>query len=262
MKLICNGCAKWHDDPCILDVGNEQTVSDKRMRCPFKSAEGDLRYCKWEKYEDGEVAKLPKLTAEVFDRHDCPEWAKWAAVSISGNGVYFDSKPHLNLKDVTWDGVKKWEFIYSKTGIVFQWDYTDWKNSLVERPAKLPDWCKEGEWVYLCNGTYSRIVSINDCHVNLENGISVGKNSIHEEMVSAILRPYNAEEMKALVGKVVKKGQRLYLVTAYFEEQQSIIIGSLSSALLNAELLIGNNITIDGKPCGVLEHFEEGEWVK
>ena len=31
-----------------------------------------------------EIAKLPKLTAEVFDRPDCPEWAQYAVVDKDG----------------------------------------------------------------------------------------------------------------------------------------------------------------------------------
>jgi hypothetical protein len=159
---------------------------------------------------------LPKLTVAVFDRPDCPKWAKWAIISPGGYIAFFKEKPEIYENGIVLNGdyVYIWEKKYSNK---------NWQNSIVERPKnrvnwdeveeiccnskltfkekkqELPDWCKVGEWVYLCNGTYSRIVSINDCHVNLANGISVGKNSIHEEMVPARLRPYNAEEMRGLV---------------------------------------------------------------
>jgi hypothetical protein len=145
-----------------------------------------------------------------------------------------------------------------------RFDHSDWKKSLVERPAKLPEWCKVGKWVYLCNGTYSRIVSINDCHVNLENGISVGKNSIHEEMVSARLRPYNAEEMRELVGKVIEDNHNAHLVIGLIKpdpaENVSCFVRAGQSWITSDKLL--QKFTIDGKPCGVLEHLEDGEWVR
>jgi hypothetical protein len=209
MKFICYGC----DKPCILDAGDYAGLEVANLRCVVKNS----GYCKWEKCNDGEVANLPKLTAEVFDRPDCPEWAKWAAVDKCRNAMWYEGEPKV-VGSVFWNSQRG-----QIQKIPGKFDASDWQNSLIERPKnrvnwadiaeilrnskltfkekkqELPDWCKVGEWVYLCNGTYSRIVSINDCHVNLANGISVGKNSIHEEMVPARLRPYNAEEMRGLV---------------------------------------------------------------
>lgn len=204
--------------------------------------------------------QFPKLTAEVFDRPDCPKWAKYAALGGGGMLSFYEDKPRMSKDEYPkrWINYDRW---YPVEGVKF--DASDWQNSLVERPAKaLPDWCKVGEWVYLCNCTYSRIVSINDCHVNLENGISVGKNSIHEEMVSARLRPYNAEEMKALVGKVLTCNSRStpcsFLVV--YAEGDGSFIESYRFRYTAKELK--DYFTIDGKPCGVLEHLEDGEWVK
>lgn len=205
--------------------------------------------------------QLPKLTAEVFDRPDCPAEATFAIVYQNGSAAFMRG----NCYDIRPVG-KGWE--YSRSSGVYQlceipgnWDASDWQNSLVERPAKnLPDWCKVGEWVYLCNGTYSRIVSINDCHVNLENGISVGKNSIHEEMVSARLRPYNAGEMKALVGKAIERHSSAYLVISYAHDDLETTV-YIEGKYLSADNLL-RDFTINGKPCGCLEHLEAGKWVK
>ena len=42
-----------------------------------------------------EIKELPKLTAEVFDRKDCPEWARYAFVNGWGNCVLLKDKPNL-----------------------------------------------------------------------------------------------------------------------------------------------------------------------
>jgi hypothetical protein len=256
MKFICYGC----DKPCILDAGDYAGLEVANLRCVVKNS----GYCKWEKCNDGEVANLPKLTAEVFDRPDCPEWAKWAAVDEDGKARFHAEEPFVPTKftGTSWCSEGNDSFIDGK------FDANDWKNSLIERPTRLPDWCEVGEFGYDHNNkVYFKIKRINNESIVLQYPYNEDVESnlyieffMAQNPTQARLRPYNAEEMKALVGRVVKKGRNLYSVTAYIEELQSIIIASLSSALLNAELLIVNNMTIDGSPCGVLEHLEEGEW--
>ena len=296
MKFICNGCAKWHDDPCILDVGNEQTVSGKRMRCPFKSADGDLRYCKWEKYEDGKVAKLPKLTAEVFDRPDCPEWAKYAAVDKDGEGWFYEGKPVIGLVD-TFVNVS-----FRARRIDGKFDATDWKNSLVELPTKdafdklmkncakqqvnkilqkarerrlseqygnapeetkLPDWCKVGKWVWDKRNGYGEIKSVRDdrsaCYIEFKCGGGDFVPEAFAKLKQAMLRPYNAEEMRGLVGKVV----------CSIEDKTFLVLSHSSNAVFFGDFLhTAEDLTLDiykfpdDSPCGVLEHLEEGGWVK
>jgi hypothetical protein len=219
----------------------------------------------------------PKLTTEVFNRSDCPKNVQYAVVTSEGRVVGYTSKPYINKEYDCWGFNEGCSFTISAVGTFDSTDWqnslverpgkfdaSDWQNSLIERPAKLPDWCKPGAWIYTSSEQYLKIngVSIDLQKIELSNGATWSKQDIIDEAVSARLRPYNADEMKALVGKVVQKGRNLYLVTAYIEEYKSIIIASLSSSLLDAELLIVNNITIDGKLCGCLEHLENGEWVK
>ena len=248
MKFICNGCAKWHNDTCILDVGEEQTVSGEHMRCPFNNAERDRHYCKWEEYEDGEVAnlqpkvaKLPKLTAEVFDRPDCPEWVKYASVNKTGRVIFYADK--------TSPGVK--------ADIGF-YDASDWENSLIERHAKLPDWCKIGEWCYCLdddgNGKYFKITKIKDNYIYGEDW-DIDYHFVRQ----ARLRPYNAEEMRGLVGKVV------YTI----EDKTFLVLAHSGNTVLFGDVLhTPEDLTLDiykfpdGSPCGCLEHLENGEWVK
>jgi hypothetical protein len=286
MKFICEECA----EPCILDTGDHTSLEVANLTCIIKNS----CYCNWKKYENGEcenlqptcnqlATNLPKLPEEVFNRPDYPVWAQIAVVNRNGKAYYGGYKDARINCSGGWQGFYdeqgKWKRIGNEL-----FDASDWQNSLIERPKnrvnwdeveeiccnskltfkekkqELPDWCKVGEWVYLCNGTYSRIVSINDCHVNLENGISVGKNSIHEEMVPARLRPYNAEEMRGLVGKVIEKGPSMHIVTGFENVFDNECMVHVNGCLYSAEDLL-RQFTIDNAPCGVLEHLENGEGV-
>lgn len=137
-------------------------------------------------------------------------------------------------------------------------------SQLVTDCNQLPDWCKVGEWVYLSNEEYDKIESIDGFGINLASGAFVNKKYIHEEAVSARLRKYNAEEMKALVGKVVdKKDGDAFVVTAYTPELDS---RKLSAVAIDDMWVTADDVleyyTINDSPCGKLEHLENGEWVQ
>ena len=70
---------------------------------------------------------LPKLTVDIFDRPDCPECAKWAAVDECGDAYVYDTKPVKQSED--WHTDEGGDFIG-------EYDPADWQNSLIERPAK------------------------------------------------------------------------------------------------------------------------------
>ena len=124
---------------------------------------------------------------------------------------------------------------------------------------KLPDWCKVGSWVYTCNGDYRKIERIEKGIVSLSGGLDIPFGDIHSEIVSARLRPYNAEEMKELVGKVISTSEdKTFLVLAH----------SGNTVLFGEVLHTPEDLTLDiyklpnGSPCAILEHLENGEWVK
>ena len=70
--------------------------------------------------------KLPKLTVDIFNRSDCPEWAQWAAVDECGDAYVYDTKP-----------VKQSEDWHTDEGgdLIGEYDPSDWQNSLIKRPA-------------------------------------------------------------------------------------------------------------------------------
>lgn len=187
-----------------------------------------------------EIAELPKLTAEVFDRPDCPEWAKYASVKKDGRVIFYSDKTSPGvIKDIGF------------------FDPTDWLNSLVERPAKLPDWCKEGEWVF--DTTINKYIKVSTDDI-IKYSAKVCKYISDGEIVQARLRPYNAGEMKALVGKVIERYSSAYLVISYAHDDFETTV-YIEGKYLSADNLL-RDFTINGKPCGVLEHLENGEWVR
>ena len=129
--------------------------------------------------------------------------------------------------------------------------------------AVFPEWCKVGEWVYSpcgCDpnkGSYFKITQIDDVCIIGENDACYVDNAVR-----ARLRPYNPEEMKALVGKVVmwddyKKS--FLIIGSSCEDLPMVFFGGCDHTA--HDLQVGRYL-IDGKPCGVLEHLENGEWVE
>lgn len=207
-------------------------------------------------------SQLPKLTTEVFDRKDCPKWAKYAVVSKNGFCYFFEKEPSYGVGNYA----GKW---YADTGesclteplAIF--DATDWQNSLIERPAKLPDWCKVGEWCYCGIGrnNYTKIKKV------LAESILAGEYDTYTadfvnsgKVLPARLRPYNAEEMRGLIGKVVgNEHGNIFLVTAFVADDGGEVC--VDGVVYNADDLL-ECYTINDKPCGVLEHLENEEWVE
>lgn len=202
---------------------------------------------------------LPKLTAEVFDRADCPEWAKYAVVNMHGTGFFYENEPSYGTEN--YKGL--WYVDTGRTRVMQDiiFDSTDWQNSLVERPAKLPDWCKVGEWVYITAfNTYFKVDKVDGSFIDGTDFCGSDFSIAIEDVRQARLRPYNADEMKALVGKSITLSDgAVYLCTAWLAQDNVIVLGS---TLWNSEDLIKDGYTIDGKPCGRLEHLENGEWVQ
>lgn len=204
--------------------------------------------------------QLPKLTAEVFNRPDCPEWAKYAAVDSDGDGFFFEEKPRVCEADGEWVVDK---YI---TGLIriISGDFTpyDWQNSLIERPATLPDWVEIGGYVYDARNGYGKIVSgsVKSCYIEFDGGAGDFVPEAFAELKQARLRPYNADEMKALVGKpITLLDGAVCLCTVYSKRDKSVILDSIH---WDAEELLISGYTIDNKPCGKFEHLEDGEWVK
>lgn len=126
--------------------------------------------------------------------------------------------------------------------------------------SQLPDWCKVGEWVWT-DGEYHKIIEVGKDWFRTSWGDNTGlwgTNILHQ-FKQAHLRPYTAEEMKALVGKVIEWDEYLELVTKYNKNVAKVYVDNWWA---DAKFLMNNGYTIDGAPCGKLEHLEDGEWTR
>lgn len=132
--------------------------------------------------------------------------------------------------------------------------------------TQLPDWCKVGEYGYAYDSGYFRIVEIIDGGNNLKvewikegvQGTVFGCNLKCKKQ--ARLRQYNADEMKALVGKVIKETKTgdISFVTGFCNNTKRIYSGTNS---FTAELLLSGFVFTNNSPCGVFEHLNDnGEW--
>lgn len=210
--------------------------------------------------------QLPKLTAEVFNRPDCPAWAKYAAVDGNGAGYYYSEKPFI-LSDAF-----GWGIVCSETNqselISGKFNNSDWKNSLIERAAKLPDWCKVDAvgWHKRCG--YFKVTYIDDISKRVDiqqvEDKSKGYLSFHtvcNEVLQANRRPFNTKEMKSLVGRTVAPDYgAVFLVIKFVDTSEGGEVG-IDGIYYNADRLL-DKFTINGKPAGVFEHLENGEWVE
>ena len=207
--------------------------------------------------------KLPKLTAEVFDRPDCPYWAKYAAVDKCGMAFYYQDFPtRLSTFFLLSNQNGKSEEIKGK------FNNHEWYNSLIERPVKLPDWCKVGEWVYypeeMEHDVYLKISEIKRgfVHAKEKDGYDpwqISYKYIGEYGKPARLRPYNAEEIPDLPFEVTERNSN-FRTTVVSCNGDKVWLGGASTAISTEELM--RDFTAKGNPCGVLEHIENGEWVR
>jgi hypothetical protein len=215
--------------------------------------------CNQTEQPTSDCSQLPKLTAEVFDRPDCPAWARYAAVHANGIAFFYENEPSFGVGKLkgTWY-VDDGEFCRVDTTLYF--DPSDWQNSLIERPAKLPDWCKPGEWVYLSNAKYYKIEKVDSYGIILADGTVIKTDDIHAEAVSARLRPYNAEEVPVLPFEVRSVEYNFRTTLVLCNGVKVLLSGVIT--MLTMEELAQEFTFADGSPCGVLEHLENWEWVK
>jgi hypothetical protein len=165
-----------------------------------------------------------KLTADVFNRPDCPEWATFAAVDKDGMLFYFSNKPLSHTASGHWmmHRFVKYVFVAEE-----KFDSTDWKNSLIERPEKketLPDWCKVDAvgWHKRCG--YFTVTYIDDFSERVDiqqvEDKSKGYLSFHtvcNEVVQARLRPWTFEEAPFMV-KAKDKNGKIELLRLHVED--------------------------------------------
>lgn len=292
MKYICEECPK----PCEIIVADG---SDVPSCCPYRlqwhavnwyeaaeNLQPDLqdkqksiqdsvvKFCDAMDKGKENVAKatcnfgnLPKLTAEVFDRPDCPEWAKFAAVDADGTVWVYDNEPWTSKENGCW--ICHAHIDEGLACIAEGFDPSDWQKSLIERPVKenkLPDWCKPGAWVWSSDFGFFLVSSIKDGAIKGEcpgyGEIFVDYHS--EKIKEAYIRPFTHEEMKNLVGRILVNNQTkdINLVTDYINEvDEDDPSYHYCTVYVGGENMVAEDLfedfTIDGYPCGQLERKED-----
>lgn len=246
-KWKCDGCSK----SCVQELDC----------CPgFCMMDG--KDAVWLEVKEQESNQLPKLTEEVFNRPDCPAWAQWAAVDEYGMVWLTAKKPNVVMIAGKANGWSTGGGSYTHWSPMM-FDPSDWKNSLIKRPEKitLPEWCKPGAWVW-SDGKYHKIIETGQDWIRTawDDHTGIWGMNILCQFSQARLRPYNAEEMRWLVGKVIERNSSAYLVISYAHDELATTI-YIEGKYLSEDRLMAD-FTIDGKPCGKLEHLENGEWVE
>lgn len=149
-------------------------------------------------------------------------------------------------------------------------------EQLPSNPRKLPDWVKVGELGYEPMIGYYKIVNFFNKGkivqiLRFENNTTyaLGIKDFNPYHCEARKRPFNADEMRVLVGKVLtdKGNGNVTMVTDFineydkYEDYNYCMIYAYGEHYVAEDLI--NEYTIDDKPCYKLEHLnEKGEWVE
>lgn len=134
----------------------------------------------------------------------------------------------------------------------------------VETPApELPEWCKVGAWVWNDEIGYGKIEQeprTGELLVFFGGGTRAFEAERYKE---ARLRAWNDDELKSKVGKVFEMGNGdLTFCLGYRMDRGALYFAGKGPFAYPAKTLAESDWKFDGLPCGVLEHYEQGEWVK
>ena len=101
------------------------------------------------------------------------------------------------------------------------------------------------------------------CYVEFRDFAAEYHPDLFSELKQARLRPYTAEEMRALMGKVLeRKDGDAFLITAYTPQlEKDLCAVDIDNMWVTPDDVL-KDYTIDEKPAGVLEHLENGKWVQ
>ena len=110
--------------------------------CVYSQHNKDARRCFYEQYYGKwpalEKSKHPKLTVEIFNSPECPEWANWAAVDEDGRAAWYSERPEIAR--FSWclkENTDRYEWIKTPSHISFRrYDSSEWMLSLIERPHR------------------------------------------------------------------------------------------------------------------------------
>lgn len=243
----------WQDYDCerrLLEVGNCFRTAQE--------AEAKLEKIKAIFKEHQTAEQKPKLTVEVFDREDCPTWARYAAVNANGKVALFSDDP--SRRDSQWGVTYYSSSVHTVILDDVMYDASDWKNSLIERPKKckrLPDWVYVGSLYY--DTTNHGFRNFTDTELEDTDGLKqLIEFGVYRNARCEVLE---ADEIEALIGKVLQhtNGDKA-LVCSYNKKANLVYMGHYT--VTPEELLC--YWTLDGKRCGKMFYWSSssGTWIK
>ena len=201
---------------------------------------------------------LQRLTVEVFDREDCPEWVKCAAVNMDRTAFFFGNVPNRGCSNPRRN---YWSYHHSEMmQIPGQFDPSDWQNSLIMRPEKkkLPDWCKVGAWVWNDEFGFGRVVNPHLLAVSIDwvkSGIRGG--ALPEQLTPAHVRPWTFEEAPTMLKvRRIRETDSFDVLTLSFDCEYAEPVRYFATArneYFGASSILEIWEQLSGEPCGVLE---------
>lgn len=242
-------------DQALVEAGNCFRTYDDAVEAveKFKSISKDYRTIK----------QKPKLTVEVFDRGDCPEWARWAAVDPCGEAFYYESKPRI--KDDIWVS-KKATKVRHISGSYCGFYSSDYKHSLIERPEKvvLPDWVKQDAIGWHAKTGYFCITDISAKERRIYFR-TIADSADGFFGYSTVIK--ECSEAHCIVDAVDLVGKKVWypngttrLITACNPNTDRVALGELKEIPIST-LTESKYYQLIGEIKYKYQHMEDGEWV-
>lgn len=146
----------------------------------------------------------------------------------------------------------------------------DGRAKVEDQKTEHPDQIQEGAWVYVLPDNiepfYGKVYSLylggQGVWVKLNGRFVIAAFSM-DRVRPARLRAWNDDELKSKVGKVFEMGNGdLTLCLGYQRDRGALHFAGKGPFSYSAKILAKSDWKLDGSPCGVLEHYEQGKWVK
>lgn len=248
--LYAMSCGEYTNPVYIFKIGDSFfSTRNKTFDLFFEPVEEPV-ICNQSAQLTTSSSQSQTLTAEVFDRPDCPAWAKYAAMDIDGTVCYFEDASRKNHYT---------EFIRRPKR----------KKGELPKGIPLPDWVEVGAYAYF-DSKYHTITSIQTEGVStpvvyFDTGEHLPWGSVRfDEVKEARVVPWTGD-LSFCVGKVFKYGDYTLLCVGCRDDIVCFVGNcvdvknetTIAGCTFTAKQLLDDGFTFaDGKPCGEFEHLE------